>query len=207
MGNRNCYIYILNGLADWEIAHITAELKSKRFLSKNKNIDVQFISKNLNSIHTMGGAIIEPDIEISKIDFKKGDLLLLPGSDNWDEINDETLNKILRDFEKNHIIIAAICGATIFLSKLDFLNNRKHTSNDLNYLKMISPNYTGENFYSNDNVVVTENLITATGIAPLEFAYSVFKELDIMKEETLESWFDLYNSKDPKYFSKLMESL
>jgi len=202
---NDCYIYILDGLSDWEISYIITELKSKRYLSKN--INMKYIAKNLNPIKTMGGCIIEPDHEISKIEFKAGDLLILPGSDKWDRNKDEELIKIIKNFENNEIIIAAICGATIFLSQLDILNNRNHTSNDLHYLKMINPNYKGESFYTNKNVVVTENLITATGIAPLEFSYEVFKKLNIMKEKTLENWYNLYNSKDSKYFLPLMNSL
>lgn len=207
MNEKNCYIYILNGLSDWEIPYITTELTSKRYLSKNKNINIKFISKNLSPIKTMGGLVIEPELSISDIEFMTDDLLILPGSDKWGEQNDDILINKIRNFEKINFSIAAICGATIFLSELGILDNINHTSNDLNYLKMISPNYKGEKQYLNKNVVVTNKIITSTGIAPLEFSYEVFKKLEIMKEETLESWYNLYKYKDPIYFPQLMNSL
>jgi hypothetical protein len=38
------YLYILNTMADWETAHITAELNSGRFL-KNGKVTIQKVSK------------------------------------------------------------------------------------------------------------------------------------------------------------------
>jgi len=204
---KSCYIYVLDGLADWEIGHLTAEINSKRFLSKNKNIRLKFVSKDLDSITTMGGVTIKPEIKLSQVNFNTGDMLLLPGSDNWDNINDGSLINIIEESENKDIAIAAICGATNFLANNGILNNIKHTSNDLSYLKMVCPNYEGELLYLNDSVVVSERIITASGLAPLDFSYEVLRKLDLMKKETLEAWYDLYNSKDPKYFMPLMNSL
>ena len=103
--------------------------------------------------------------------------------------------------------VAAICGATVALAENGLLNKRNHTSNDKNYLKMVCPNYSGSDYYINSPVVVDDNLITATGIAPLEFSYEVFKKTNLMKPNTLEAWYQLYKTKESKYFYSLMESL
>ena len=58
---------------------------------------------------------------------------------------------------------------------MGYLDSRKHTSNDLNYLKTVCPNYKGEKFYEMGPVVSSENLVTASGIAPLEFAMEILK--------------------------------
>lgn len=212
-GSRNeenckvCYIYLLEGLADWEIGHITAEINSKRFLSKNKNIILKFVSKDLKPIQTMGGAIFKPDRELSRVKFKIGDMLLLPGSDSWDNVHDESLINIVKNLDKGEITISAICGAINFLANIGILNDRKHTGNDLNYLKMVCPNYAGSSLFLNQSVVVSEKLITASGLAPLDFSYEILKKLDLMKDDTLEAWYNLYNLKDPEYFFPLMNSL
>jgi hypothetical protein len=72
---------------------------------------------------------------------------------------------------------------------------------------MFCPEYTGENFYLNQPAVTDDNLITASGIAPLEFSYEVLKRIDVMKAETLEAWYQLYKTKESKYFYALMESI
>ena len=72
---------------------------------------------------------------------------------------------------------------------------------------MFCPEYTGENFYLNQPAVTDDNLITASGIAPLEFSYEILKRTNLMKTETLEAWYQLYKTKEPKYFYALMESI
>ena len=72
--------------------------------------------------------------------------------------------------------IAAICGATDALANMGYLDTRKHTSNNLEYTKMVCPNYKGEKFYELESVVSDANLVTASGIAPLEFAMEVLKK-------------------------------
>ena len=106
-----------------------------------------------------------------------------------------------------NVIVAAICGATIALAQKGLLNNRKHTSNGIELLKMTCPGYSGEKFYLNQPVVADNNLITATGLAALEFSYEVFKKTNLMKTETLEAWYQLHNTMEAKYFFALMESL
>ncbi len=203
-----CYIYVLETLADWEIGFISAELNSGRFLDKNKRkIAVIKIGNSLTPIKTMGGIVITPDEDISNIQFKEGDLLILPGSDTWMEEKNQKILNIASEVINNKVIIAAICGATIGLAQNGLLNNRRHTSNDKYFLQMACPEYSGGDYYINKSVVVDDNLITASGLAPLEFAYNVFKTINIMKENTLEAWYNLFETKDAKYFFELMESI
>jgi putative intracellular protease/amidase len=105
------------------------------------------------------------------------------------------------------IIVAAICGATFALADNGMLDNRRHTSQDKEYLKMVCKNYKGENLYENKPAVVDGNLITATGIAPLDFTFEVIKKIDVMENNTINAWYNLYKTKEAKYFFELMNSL
>ena len=202
------YIYILNTLADWEISYLTAELNSGRYLDKTKpSVELIKIGNTTEPIKTMGGIIITPDESIDNIRFKEDDLLILPGADTWMEEENKKIIDIVSGIINEKVIIAAICGATVALANKGILNNRKHTSNDIEFLKMFCPEYTGENFYLNQPAVTDDNLITASGIAPLEFSYEVLKRINVMKAETLEAWYQLYKTNESKYFYTLMESL
>jgi len=204
----NAYIYVLNTLADWEISYLTAELNSGRYLDKKKPpVELIKIGNTTEPIKTMGGIIIAPDESIDNIRFKEGDLFILPGADAWMEEENKKILDIVSSIINEKVIIAAICGATVSLANKGILNNRNHTSNDIEFLKMFCPEYTGENFYLNQPAVTDDNLITASGIAPLEFSYEVLKRIDVMKAETLEAWYQLYKTKESKYFYALMESL
>ncbi|TYQ18144.1 UNVERIFIED_CONTAM: putative intracellular protease/amidase [Acetivibrio alkalicellulosi] len=204
---ENCYIYVLDTLSDWEIAFLTAELNSRRYFNNNKKTELIMIGNTLKPIKTMGGITITPDKDINNIEFHEGDILILPGADTWmDDKNKEILN-IVSDVINRKVIIAAICGATVALAQIGLLDNRKHTSNDVDFLKMLSPNYKGSSHYINASTVVDDNLITATGLAPLEFSYEIFKKINVMKKDTLDAWYQLYKTKQPKYFYSLMETL
>ncbi len=205
---RNCYVYVLDTLADWEIGFITAELNSGRYLDKSKErISLIKIGNTLKPITTMGGITITPDKDIADVDFKDNDLLILPGADTWmDEKNQKILN-IAAEVINKKVIVAAICGATMALAQKGLLNNRKHTSNDKDYLKMVCPNYSGTDYYVNAPVVVDDNLITASSFGSLDFSYEVFKRTGVMKEKTSEAWYQLFKTGEAKYFYELMESI
>lgn len=204
---RNCYVYVLDTLADWEIGFITAELNSRRYFAKNTKVEFVKIGNTLEPIKTMGGIIITPDKDITNVEFQEGDLLVLPGADTWMDAENKNILDIVSDVINKKVIVAAICGATVALAQNGLLNNRTHTSNDKGFLKMVCPDYDGGSYYINAPTVVDDNLITATGLAPLEFSYEVFKKMNIMKEDTLEAWYQLYKTKESRYFYSLMESL
>jgi len=202
------YLYILNTLADWEIGYLTAELNSGRYLDKTRPpVELIKIGNTTEPIKTMGGITITPDENIDNIKFEEDDLLILPGADTWAEEENKKIIDIVSSIIDEKVIIAAVCGATIALANKGILNNRKHTSNDIEVLKMFCPEYTGENFYINQPAFTDDNLITASGIAPLEFSYEILKRTNLMKTETLEAWYQLYKTKEPKYFYALMESI
>jgi putative intracellular protease/amidase len=202
----NVFLYVLDTLADWEIAFITPEINSGRYLKKNiEKPKLIKVGNNLSSIKTMGGFEITPDISVDSMDVKNCDLLILPGADTWlNGYNQKIINKIKENADIN---VAAICGATSALAENGILDNKKHTSNDKEYLKMVCKNYKGENLYEYKPVVVDGKLITATGIAPLEFAFEVIKKLDIMENVTLNAWYNLFKTNEAKYFFELMESI
>ena len=155
----------------------------------------------------MGGISITPDACIDNIQFKEGDLLILPGADTWMEIENQKILDIAADVINNSVIIAAICGATMALAQHKLLDHRQHTSNDKEFLKMACGDYSGQDNYLNQPAVIDDNLITASGLAPLEFSYEIFKKIEAMKPQTLEAWYQLHKTQEATFFYALMESL
>ena len=88
--------------------------------------------------------------------------------------------------------IAAICGATAYLGKLGLLNDVKHTSNDLKYLTSVAPEYRGAEHYIDALAVADKNIITAKGIAPIEFAREIFKTIALYSNDDIQKWFQLF---------------
>jgi putative intracellular protease/amidase len=155
----------------------------------------------------MGGITLKPDMLIADIRPKEGDLLVLPGADTWLDPAQATVLAKVGELLKTGVVIAAICGATLGLANAGLLDNRRHTSNDLMALKMFCPNYKGESVYEDAPAVTDANLITASGLAPVEFAFHIFTKLDVMTPATRDAWHGLFSTRKPEYFYALMASL
>lgn len=208
MSDKIAYLYLLDTLADWETGYAIAELNSNRyFKAEAPHYTVKTFSAGKQTITTMGGVRIVPDYTIEEIALADAGLLLLPGGDLWHEPQHKPVFDLVENFLTADIPVAAICGATIALANAGFLDNRKHTSNDLNYLLQTCPNYNGRSNYLNQPVVADRNLITATALAPLEFAREILAKLDVFSNDTLDAWYQLHQTKSPEYFMKLMQAL
>ncbi|MFC0216530.1 type 1 glutamine amidotransferase family protein [Paenibacillus chartarius] len=202
------YLYVFNTMADWEIGYLTAELNSGRYYKKGlAPSQIVTVGMEKTPVTTMGGLKILPDIKLDECSIESTDALILPGGDTWTEAIHQPILKIAQRCLKEGILVAAICGATMGLAQAGLLNSRPHTSNDLEYLKMICPTYTGKEYYKMESVVTDGKLITASGIAPLEFSVHVLKALGVLSSQTLDAWYSLNKSQEPKHFYELMNSI
>lgn len=201
------YFAVLDTLSDWETGHVLAELHSGRFL-KDPSLwyDVVLCGRTRDTITTMGGLHLKPDVLIGEIQPDEGDLLLLPGADTW--LNPEQAPVIakVREVLESGATVGAVCGATFGLANAGLLDNRPHTSNDLEALKMFCPAYRGGQFYVNEPAVTDGNLVTASGLAPVEFACHIFRQLGVMTPAMLDAWHKLCLTRKPEYFYALMQS-
>ncbi|MGE6343522.1 type 1 glutamine amidotransferase family protein [Bacillus mycoides] len=208
MQTKKVYLYVFNTMSDWEYGHLIAELNSGRYFKKElAPLKVVTVGANNEIITTMGGLSIKPDIFLDECTLESNDLLVLPGGTTWGESIHHPIFKKIGEALKLGTIVAAICGATEGLANFGYLDSRKHTSNDLEYIKMVCPNYKGEQLYKMEPAVCDENLITASGVAPLEFAMEVLKKIDVFAPDTLHSWYNLNKTYKPEYFFQLMNSI
>lgn len=208
MQTKKIYLYVFNTLSDWEYGYLIAELNSGRYFKKDlAPLKVVTVGANNKMITTMGGLTIKPDISLDECTLESKDLLILPGGNTWGEDIHQPILKKVGEALNLGTIVAAICGATEGLANMGYLDSRKHTSNDLDYLKTVCPNYKGEKFYEISPVVSSENLVTASGVAPLEFAMEVLKKLDVFAPDALHAWYNLNKTHQPAYFFQLMNSI
>lgn len=206
--NNTVYLYVFDTMSDWEIGYLTAELNSGRYYKKGLGPSkIVTVGIEKTPVTTMGGLKILPDIKLDECSIESTDALILPGGNTWMETMHQPILKIAERCLKEGILVAAICGATMGLAQTGLLNSRWHTSNDLEYLKMICPTYTGQKYYKMESVVTDGKLITASGIAPLEFSVHVLKSLGVFSSKTLEAWYSLNKTHESKYFYELMNSI
>jgi putative intracellular protease/amidase len=206
--SRKVYLFVMNTMADFEPSFALSELVSGRFFKEPKRpFELVLCGQNRDPIRTMGGIPLIPQMMIEDITPDKESLLILPGSEIWLEPQQEqTIQAILRLLD-SEMLIAAICGATMALAQAGALDHRPHTSNDIAALKGYCPDYKGENHYVCEPAVTDSNLITASGLAPIEFAFQIMKKLNVLHPSTLEAWYQLYTTRETVYYHKLVESL
>ena len=185
---KKLFVFLFNGYSDWEIAYLSPEIY------KDARFDLIYCSMDGKSIRSMGGLQVQPDLSISEIPTDDIDMLILPGGTAWERGENHELDDLAKAVYKKHKPIAAICAATSYLAQLGFLNDLKHTSNDLNYLKGIATQYCGEQHYVNSWAVTDNNIITANGVAPIEFAREIFKKIALYEAADLEKWFQLFKN-------------
>ncbi len=206
------YVYVLDTFADWEAGLLMAELRTGRHFSApgftpGEGFDVLTVSANGERVTSMGGLKVSPDLAAADVTPEGTDLLILVGGGGWTNPEHRTILGKAADFLSAGVPVAAICGGSEALAGAGLLNNRPHTSNNLDLLKHSFPNYTGEAWYQHVPVCADRDLITATGAVPIEFTCAVLQRLGVMRDDTLGALQDLYTRHGDEDFFRLMRTL
>jgi putative intracellular protease/amidase len=180
--------FIFDGYADWESAYICSELNAPE-----TGYVVKTLSFDKKPKISMGGFYTIPDYSINDYP-KEFAILLLIGGNAWMEKKNNSIKPVVDYAVEHNIPVGAICGATFFMGENGYLDNRKHTSNTLEFLKLQSPNYKGESNYLERQAVSDLNVITANGTATLEFAKEIMLYLKVKPEDEINKWYD-FNKK------------
>ena len=183
---NKAYFLIFDGFADWEAALALCEIKI------NTSLDVVTVGFTKNAIQSMGGLKIQPDITLGDIKIEDAAIIILPGGSMWEKFFNMHLRGHLQQLNSEGVIIAAICGATLKLARAGLLKGKKHTSNSLQFLKENVPDYDDADNYQEQLAVRDQNIITASGVGSVEFAYEIIKALSIYDEKTGQAWFNLF---------------
>ncbi len=181
-------VFIFNGFSDWELAYLTPEI------NKSEQFELIYFSVDGDLVTSMGGLQVKPTTSLKEINTENVDLLILPGGTAWEKREIKAIDNLVKELADNEKPIAVICGATFYLGQLGLLDNVHHTSNDLGYLKAVVPEYNGQENYQNQLAVTDRNIITANGIAPIEFAVEIFKKIQLKPNDEIEKWFQLFKN-------------
>lgn len=185
---KKIFVFLFNGFADWEIAYLSPEIK------KSCDFELVYFSKEGDSVISMGGLNITTDISLKEINLNEVEMLILPGGTAWEKDKNDFIDSFVNNLFESGKTIAAICAATAYLGKKGFLNNLKHTSNHILYLKKVAQEYSGDKNYIDSLAVTDKNIITANGIAPIEFAREIFNKLKLRSDNDIENWFQLFKN-------------
>lgn len=202
MTKETVHLAIYDTMADWEVGYVIAHLNSPEFQKKPGRFEVKTVGNSLAPIISKGGLKIFPDLSLDTLEAKKSQMLILPGADIALKGGIDSFVQVASQFLSAGTPVAAICGATAALAKSGLLDELPHTSNAKIFLEMVG--YKGGAHYLDQPVVTSGNLITASGIAPVEFAIEIFRKLDVYSDTTLHAWSKLYKDRNPEGFYELI---
>jgi putative intracellular protease/amidase len=187
--SKAVYLLVVEGFADWEPAHALAELR------RHGRFRVESVGLTSEAVHSMGGLAVLPSKTVGDVDASDVAVFILPGGDRWEKQPVEPeLAALLKALDNAGVPIAAICGATVAIAQVGLLRGRRHTSNGLDYLRSHVPDYSAADMYVDAPAVRDRRLITASGLADVEFARELFEELDVLTPEQRSLWAQIFRS-------------
>jgi putative intracellular protease/amidase len=189
MPDKAVYLLVFDGYADWEPAHAVAELR------RHGQYRVETVGLSRDPVVSMGGIRVLPSRSVSELDQTDVAVFILPGGDRWEQAPMEReIEALLKRLDGQHVPIAAICGATVGISKIGLLQGRRHTSNGLRYLQSHVRDYNESANYVDAPAVRDRGLITASGLGDVEFAREIFEELGVLSEPDRALWAQIFRT-------------
>jgi putative intracellular protease/amidase len=201
METKSVHLFVFNSMADWEPAFAIAGINNPQFQREPGRYRVATVGVTTETIVTIGGVRIQPDLALDAVSPASSAMLILPGGQAWEHgANSEAIAKAV-EFLAVGVPVAAICAATLALARAGILDNRLHTSNAPDYLK--SSGYRGKALYRNIAAIADGNLITASGTNPVDFAYQIFGMLQLYSDPALDAWYALFKHGDASKYHAL----
>ena len=189
MPDTAVYLLVVHGFADWEPAHAVAELR------RHGSYRVEVVGLTREPVISMGGLTVHPTQALEEVDPDDVAVFIMPGGDRWEgTLLERELVELLQELQTRHIPIAAICGATVAVARAGLIKGRRHTSNGRAYLEQHVQGYQDGEHYVDAPAVRDHGLITASGLADVEFAACLFDQLEVLTRSERALWTSLFRS-------------
>lgn len=205
MKQSTVHVYVFDSISDWEYGYSAAGINNPQFQISPGRFRTGTVALKKTPVTSMGGIRIQPDLTLDQVSPDDSAMLILPGGTSWDQGQEDEVVDVARTFLDTGVPVAAICGATAGLARGGLLDHRKHTSNAPDYLA--ATGYKGGLLYEEAPAVTDDNVITASGVAPVDFARHIFKCLGLFKPEVLDAWYGLFKTGRAEYFYALMQEM
>lgn len=183
---NTAYVLVRPGYADWEAASALAELR------RTFGFLVRAMGLTSETVVSMGGLKVTPDLPLSEFEPESASILILPGGDSWMNGEVPEVSKAVRAIVALHRPVAAICAATLALAHAGLLDDRLHTSNGKDFISKYVSQYRGHNLYRASQSMSDRSVITANGLAPFAFAAEIFRALAPQRKQDIETYEKLY---------------
>lgn len=201
MNAPTAHVAVYDTLADMEVGHLLAELRTGRFTGTP--FSVVTVAETDAPVTTMGGLRVVPDMQLADLDPAASDLLILPGAELWDTGGGAAFAAAAARFLDAGVPVAAICGATAGLARAGLLDTRAHTSAAPEYLA--ATGYAGADRYVDARAGVDGDLVTAGPQSPVQFARAALERLGLAPAPVLDAYEGVFHRAAPSAFPVLRQ--
>lgn len=165
MKKKKVLLFLAQGFEEYEASVFTDVIGWSRVYGKEP---VDLITTGLRAeIKCTWNFTVRPEVEFNKIDVQSFDALAIAGGFEtagfYEDAYDERLLNLIREFDKQGKIIAAICVSALPLGKSGILKGRKATTYDL--LDGVRRKQLADfgALVQDESIVIDKNIITSTG--------------------------------------------
>ncbi|MFC0188676.1 DJ-1/PfpI family protein [Fictibacillus aquaticus] len=170
---------IYDSYAEFEVMLVGLFLKGKAEVH-------MFTDKEDTSFVTgAGGFQTVPHVKISQVAPADYDALIIPGGRHEALLNNSALHELIREFNRQDKLIAAICGGPVHLAAAGILEGNAYTTS-INSDDKTAGHLFNWTLQSEDDVVYDNHILTAVGSAYVEFAVQLYKLLGLFGDEAEE---------------------
>ncbi|MGW8314547.1 MAG: DJ-1/PfpI family protein [Bacteroidales bacterium] len=178
--NKKVLLFLARGFEEFEASVFTDVIGWSRIFGTTP---VDLVTTGLrDEIKCTWNFRVKPEIELSRVDVNDFDALAIPGGFEkagfYEDAFDERFLEIIREFDDQEKLIAAVCVASLPLGKAGVLQGRKATTYDL--LDGVRRNQLSEfgAIVQNERIVIDKNIITSTGPSTgLDVAFKLLEML------------------------------
>ncbi len=181
--HKKILVYIYEDMADFEVTLLC------HMLGVDSGFEVITISSDLSIKRSKSGLDYLPkmtikDFYLNKI---KVDGIIIPGG--WHFGTNHELSSLLRKFDEEDKLIAAICSAPWMLAVAGVLGTHRYTTSIESWGNAQKSVFGVDNpfdwvYYRDQRVIVDENIITAKGYAFVDFSIEVCNYLKLFKKDS-----------------------
>jgi len=165
MKNKKVLLFLAQGFEEYEASVFTDVIGWSRVYGKEP---VDLITMGLRpEIKCTWNFIVRPELEFEKVNVQDFDALAIAGGFEkagfYEDAYDERILNLIREFDKEGKIIAAICVSALPLGKSGVLKGRKATTYDLldGIRRKQLADFGAE--VQDKSIVIDKNIITSTG--------------------------------------------
>ncbi|MBN1329834.1 MAG: DJ-1/PfpI family protein [Candidatus Heimdallarchaeota archaeon] len=171
------HLFLYNDFADFEISQLLLLMRDQPLITVG-------FSKGL--VKSVGNLHVQADISIEELKPEEVEIFIIPGGEpkefiknNEYSIGIAILNTKLKGMQVKNCIMGAICGGPTFLANAGILDGKKCTATISEDEKM----YYKRTLFSDNDLEIDNNVITAKGQAFTEFAVNIARKSGILKTE------------------------